>query len=442
MNRLCLSIAILFFVSCSSSKLPQGPQVPVAGYHLRYDHRALRIPGQKFAIGLQVPPDGKNAADTIGFPGKNAGWGKYHIEVDSGSYSGGKVKLRNSKVYKKGDSVTVDVYARKWFLGGRGKFLTSRKIPYNFEDSIAVMTSGNSGRFPGGHIQFGVRTFYDDKRTADLWYPVKKKNAGDFILGFDGGHLSRKKGDWKVDPDPTHIRNDEVKLFAGLTKAPAIRDTLGLLLDYKARFQCGILSNGDGDDLDVTVDVFNDTIIHALLMRVDVRDSTTHRTYHYLVNTQGGSINIASQGGAGTAGAAGHDGADGSDGADGAISQMPVTTTDTSGNLVTTYVEVQGPGGDGGSGGDGDNGENGYNGYGGGDIIIHYMPGAAPFLHLITASSFGGSGGAGGNGGAGGRGGSGGNGNPPGRPGHSGRDGISGSNGQNGSPGTVRFVAM
>jgi hypothetical protein len=73
----------------------QSPaQKPTAsGYRIKYDHKALRIPGNKFAIGLIVPPDGKKAADTIGYPGKDGGWGKYHVEVDSGSFSGRRVPV-------------------------------------------------------------------------------------------------------------------------------------------------------------------------------------------------------------------------------------------------------------------------------------------------------------------------------------------------------------
>src|SRR5262249_17475180 len=151
-----------------------------------------------------------------------------------------------------------------------------------------------------------------------------------------GGHLSKKKGDWKIDPDPTHIRNDEVKLSARLAKAPAIGDTLGLLLNYTARFQCGVFSSGDGHELDVSVDGMEDTIIHEKLLKIDVRDSAAHRTYHYLVNTEGGSMSIFSQGADGAKGDDGLNGTDGQGGADGAISQMPVTSTDANGNTVTT----------------------------------------------------------------------------------------------------------
>jgi hypothetical protein len=304
-----------------------------------------------------------------------------------------------------------------------------------------MMTDGNSGRFPGGHIKFGVRTFYNDKQFADRWYPVKKKHSGDLLLGFEGGHLSRKKGDWKIDPDPTQIRNDRVWLFAALAKASSIRDTLSLLLDYKARFQCSILSTGDGHELDVSVDAFYDSIINAKLLRIEVRDSTAQRTYHYLVNTQGGSIHIASKGADGARGDDGQSGLAGRDGADGAISQMPVTSTDANGNSVTTYVQVQDPGGAGEKGADGGDGGKGYDGSDGGNITLYYTAAAASYLKMITASGSPGSGGQGGSGGSGGNGGRGGNGAPPGSPGPKGQDGLSGSNGQNGKPGTMRFVA-
>ena len=271
---------------------------------------------------------------------------------------------------------------------------------------------------------------------------MKKQHKNDFLLGFDGGHLSKKKGDWKIAGDPTKIHSDRVELYAALAKAPTIRDTMGWMLDYKARFQCNILSAGDGHELDVNVDAVDDTIIQAKLLLIEVRDSATHRSYHYVVNIQGGSINISSTGANGARGDDGQSGSDGQSGADGTISQMPVTSIDTAGKPITTYVDVQGPGGDGWDGGDGFDGGPGYAGGNGGNITLFYTPSAASYLNLITASSFPGAGGAGGNGGAGGRGGTGGNGNPPGRPGRNGRDGNAGASGWAGNRGAVRFVGQ
>src|SRR6185437_320917 len=166
MNRHLYALLMILMagITASAQKSTVSAAGAATGYRIKYDHGAPRIPGKKFAIGLIA---GK---DTIGYPGKHGGWGKYHIEVDSGSFSDGTVKIGKSQLYKKGDSVTVAVYTRKWFLGGRGKFLVSRKIPYNFEDSIVVLSSGNAGLSPGDHVKFGVRTIYNDKQFSELWY--------------------------------------------------------------------------------------------------------------------------------------------------------------------------------------------------------------------------------------------------------------------------------
>jgi hypothetical protein len=405
---------------------PSAAATPV--YHIRYDHKALRIPGKKFAITL------------VGADKKPVSWGHYHVEADSGRYSGGNIQLNKSGVYKKNDSITVSVYNRKWFLGGKGKFVTSRKIPYNFEDSIAVLTKGNAGLSPGDHLKFGIRTIYDDKQFSDLWFPAKKNAGKAFALQFDGGHLSKSKGDWKIDNDPTRIRNDRITITARLSKQPAITDSLQLLLNYNAKYQCALRGKGNGPTLNVFADVFEDSTIHAQLLKIEIHDSTTHQVYHYLVNTAGGSLSLASVGARGADGENGSDGQSGANGADGALYQTPITTTNADGSTTTTYATSQGPGGNGGDGGSGDDGQDGDNGFDGGAIFIHYTPAAAPVIHLIVATSIPGAGGFGGQGGTGGSGGSGGVGNPAGSPGRKGPDGNNGNSGNPGRRGVVQFL--
>ncbi|HEY6900015.1 MAG TPA: hypothetical protein VI233_05205 [Puia sp.] len=435
MNRFSILLILTPFLTNAQTP-PSSP-----GYRIKYDHKALRIPGNKFAIGLVIPAEGKTPQHTIGYSG-DGGFGKYHVEVDSGSFSGGNIKLHDSKCFKKGDSVTVNVYKRKWFLGGRGAFLTSQKIPYSYEDSIVLLTNSTTGRFPGGHIKFGVRTIYNNHQSSERWYPLKKKDQNDFLLDFEGGYLSKSKGDWKIDPDPTHIKNSAVWLVAHLAKNPAIGDTLRLLLDYKNAYQYNSNSSDIGHDLDVNIDAFDDPNIHQTLMSVELRDNTSQRVYHYLINTDGGSMRISTAAGSGANGDNGQMGYNGRNGADGVMETVPLQVRDTKGNDSTIYVERQGPGGDGEDGGAGGDGENGHNGYDGGNINIYYTPAAAPFLKMISAVTIPGIGGFGGNGGAGGSGGAGGNGTPPGRSGRQGPSGNKGSNGLNGNPGQVHFVGL
>jgi hypothetical protein len=420
MNLLC---SLFLFLLLSSVALAQSPV-----YHIRYDHNALRIPGNKFAITL------------VSSDKKEYGWGKYYVEVDSGRFASGSIQLDKSSIYKKHDSITVSVYTRKWFLGGKGKFVTSRRISYNYEDSIAILTNGNASLSPGDHLQFGIRTVYDNGQFSETWYPVKKKTQSAFQLQFEGGHLSKSKGDWKIDNDPTHIKDDRVAVTVRLSKYPAIADSLQLLLDYKAKLQCTIRSLGKAHKIDVFADAFSDSTIHAQLLKIEVRDSMTDRVYHYLVNTEGGDLTLTSIGADGASGMDGLDGQMGANGSDGSVTTTPVTTTNPDGTTTTTYTTSVGQGGDGSDGRPGEDGRNGENGFDGGAILVHYTPAAASFLHLIHATSVAGKGGSGGRGGTGGNGGIGGSGNPPGRAGLKGRDGNNGWDGRPGKSGVVRWV--
>jgi hypothetical protein len=408
-------------------------------YHLQYDRTVLRNPGQSLPIGIVTRTAGGSATKTKGFLKGDDGWGKYKIEVQGGSYSNGKIKIAKTSQYLKGDSLTVSVYTRKWFLGGKDKWLLTKKIPYNYEDSISILTTGNIGRAPGDHVQFGIRTWYDNKQFADKWAPAKKNLKG-FVFQFDGSHLSKSKSDVKIDGDPEKIKDDKVQLVAMLAKDSLIRDTLRIMLDYIANYQCNIASAGNGHSLSVTANLDVDSVIHSSLLEIAVFDSTAKKSYRYKVNTNGGSIAILSKGANGLDGRDGFDGTSGSSGSDGSISVDVETVTNPDGTTSTTTNTVEGPGGDGGNGGDGENGQDGDNGGNGGNIYIRYTPAVSPFLGLIKALSLPGAGGSGGRGGEGGSGGSGGSGNPPGNSGIRGMSGNSGSDGAPGAPGKVVFI--
>jgi hypothetical protein len=408
-------------------------------YMIQYDPNTLRIPGKSLSIGIVTLSGNGDTLKTKGFLGGKDNWSKYRIEVDGGKCSNGKIRISSSSDYKKSDSLTVNLYTRKWLLGGKDKWLLTQKIPYNYETAINILTTGNFSKAPGDHVKFGVRTWYDNKMFADKWYPVNK-NDNDCIFGFENVHISKSKGDLKIDNDPAKIVNDKVKLTATLAKFPALTDTLQIILDYVAKYQCKIQSGSLGHDLSVTANVFADTIIHANILQIRVNDNAAKRIYNYWVNTNGGSLNISSRGGDGNSGRNGWDGQAGLDGSSGIFTTNTETVIGADGTPTTTTTTVQGPGGDGSRGGDGGNGGDGDNGYNGGNITITYTPAAKPYQDLIKAVSIPGSGGSGGQAGQGGRGGSGGSGNPSGNSGSNGMDGFRGSDGSNGKPGKVIFV--
>lgn len=71
-------------------------------YLLEYDPAVLRIKGNSLPIGIVVISDKGQKTQTKGFLNGVDNWSKYKIEVDSGNYSNGKIKINgNWKVYKK-----------------------------------------------------------------------------------------------------------------------------------------------------------------------------------------------------------------------------------------------------------------------------------------------------------------------------------------------------
>jgi len=439
MKKLCL----LIFLATTTSGYARsiGTDTTVARYILQYDPSPLRIPGRSLPIGIEALLPGGQVSKTEGFLQGEDRWSKYKVEVAGGSFSNGKIKISSNGGYQKTDSITVNVYTRKWFLGGRNKWLFTQKIPYNFEDSINILTTGNIARAPGDHMQFGIRTWFNNTAIIDNWFKTKNSPQG-FLFEFSGAHLSKSKGDFKIDTDPSSITNDKVKMVAILARNTAIRDSLQITLDYIGAYQCKVQSAGKGHDLFVTADAYPDSLIHAKLLKVTVVDSIGKKTYHYLVNTRGGSLTISTRGANGLDGRNGFDGSNGSNGADGIISTSVETTTAADGTIQTNTTTTQGPGSNGGRGADGENGVDGDNGFDGGTIHIHYTSAAKPFLEMIHALSLPGVGGSGGRGGRGGSGGSGGTGNPSGSNGLNGFDGRSGFDGAKGKPGKVDFIAL
>ncbi len=197
-------------------------------YLIQYDPGILRIKGNSLPIGIINTSDRGQRSQTKGFLNGTDNWSKYKIDVDSGSYSNGKIKIKGSgKGYKKGDSLTVNVYTKKSFLffSSKGNWLFSQKIPYNYETNIQILTTGNFSKAPGDHVNFGIRKYFNNKMFVDKWAPVKK-NLKDFVFQFDGVHISKSKSDLKIDNDPTKISNDKIQLIALLAKNTSITDTL------------------------------------------------------------------------------------------------------------------------------------------------------------------------------------------------------------------------
>jgi hypothetical protein len=432
---------------------------------LQYNQNVLRIPENSLSIGITTYLKSGNVIQTKGFLGGKDKWCKYKVLVKGGNYGNGKIKISKSFNYQKNDSLELSIFKRTHFLGKRNKFVLSTKIPFNYETGIEIIPAGDYKKAPGSRIRFGVIEKFDNGSSRVIWANSKsydlrpffnnkefaRKFSGNIYTPVDGVIIIPKGGDisfgdFVVEDDPDAITNHSVKLIALLAKHPAISDTFRLLMDYKDNYVFDRSpgsafwgNNGKhGHDLDVFVDVYFDTIINARLMYVDIKDLYEEKSYHYMVNTQQGSLKIVSRGQDGGWGETGERGYDGANGTDGAWYTRRVRVNDS----TYTTVTEQGPGGNGGSGGPGGPGGPGGDGGDGGFIYISYTHYAEPFLNMIEALSLPGSGGWGGSGGSGGLGGRGGKGNPPGHSGANGPDGPSGPNGVEGVKGQIIYTRI
>jgi len=107
-------------------------KVDTQKYLLEYNQAVLRIKGNSLPIGIIAISGNGQKSQTKGFLNGADDWSKYKIEVDSGNYSNGKIKIKGSgKSYKKGDSLSVNVYTKKSFLffSSKGTWLFSQKYP-------------------------------------------------------------------------------------------------------------------------------------------------------------------------------------------------------------------------------------------------------------------------------------------------------------------------
>jgi hypothetical protein len=245
---------------------------------LTYDGSVLRLPGADLPIGiLTISPDGTQTK-TLGYLGGDELWSDFDVKVQGARFTLGHILFPHSSRDKKGDSITVSVYRQ------RGLLLT-QKIPYDYVDSIRVRTRRPVIKAPGGDVPFYIRIWYDHKIFMNVSMDRHHQIPG-IKLAFSGGHLNTTPGRLEIDPNT----RDKAGIVAILTSNPSIRDSLTIPLDYRKDYVCDIPSSRDGHNLDLRVDMANDS-----LLSVDVLDETSKKNYPYLVNIRGSSLEVTTR---------------------------------------------------------------------------------------------------------------------------------------------------
>jgi len=455
-----------------------------------FDKQQLVLPGESFSIGIITYYKNGKISKTKGMKDGTVFWWNYKVEITGGSFLSGRVSVNKQTQPTVGQSISIKAYPRK-----QPELAKQIILPLNFETEITFKPASQFDKAPGSQVKGELICEFDNgmKRI----YSNLRNNKESELFYFSGIGATWSKGKLTIEPDITKIDQHLVSLIISSSRNPAVADTFPVLLDYKHNYELYLRgwsgspgfsgSNGsggisgwhgsdgqngqhgefgkDGPDIGVWADLYYDSILNCELLYVFAEDFSTNKEYRYLLNPEGGTLEVTSAGGSGGTGGDGGNGGNGGDGKAGEIrvekhiEKQTVSKTEkrtvikkekkivinSEGKEVETevdvpveedvivYVEVdvevsvnvQEEGEDGGDGGWG--GAGGFGGIGGygGNITLYLTDDACPYLYMIMPVSDGGSGGKHGSSGRGGRGGSGGYGNPSGRNGADGYDGPS-----------------
>lgn len=460
-------------------KIRNIKNMKITGVELLYEKSTLRIAGEKIKFGLQVTTTDGEKYSTKGWGKGTLRWTNFKINVVGGSQWFDKITIDKNLPYST-KQILVNVKDSK-----KKGIDTTFVIPLNQITGIDLVALNSFPKAPGRYADMAVRYKYDcGINTMETKFFKRKNRFKDFDIYVDGGYFGNPR--FNITHNIFDIIDHQVGMVAVFKHDKSIRDTFEIGLDYIDNYSqsyYGMMGESgfdgydgyDGSDascyscsgepgqngarggdgymgysgpnVNVYVDAYFDEILNTSLLKIQV-DDNRHESQYYLVNPEGGYLNIYSHGGSGGSGGNGGNGGDGGDGGEGEQRSMEVeehvTKTDTAGNEYkvvekkTIYVYTAGGcGGRGGYGGDGGNG--GHGGHGG-DISVYFSSKAQPFISQIIAHSVGGSAGFGGIGGNSGSGGSGGKGDPNGNSGSSGYSGMRGSSGFSGYSGEVAYV--
>ena len=455
---------------------------------VEFDHSQLVLPGEEFSISVISYHSKEKIRKTRGTPGGNVSWGRYNVSVTGGEFRGGKIYVSEKLVPSKGKYIAISVSPEK-----HPELIKELLIPLNYEKSVEFIPDEPFDKSPGSVIEGWVVSTFNNGTERSFKKLNNSSQSANFRFETSGGNW--EKGKFIVDSNILDIENHTASLVVTPVLNPEIADTFSVLLDYKkhlaVNFNATVGSWGiagsqggngapgcnggnggfgqDGEpgnnapDVGIWADLYYDSILSCNLLYVYTLNFWNDAENFYLLNPEGGSLNVTAAGGNGGSGGDGGRGGNGGNGRDGEIwfetvlvkkYNVPQTrfitkkvkklVTDAKGNVTEVEVDVvttetyyvdwavdvevsihhQEPGENGGNGGFGGGGGLGGDGGDGGNIWFYFTIDAAPYENLFTADNQGGSGGFHGSAGSGGNGGNGGLGNPA---GNRGMDGSSGS---------------
>ena len=454
------------------------------------EKQQLLLPGESFRIGVISYYRNGKVKKTVGMDSGSVLWWRYNVDVNGGKDFSGRILVNEELLPSKGKYIDLKISPRK-----QPELMKELLLPLNYETKITYRPVSGFDKAPGSQVRGELVSEFDNGIQRVCTNLRNSKESDYFQFSGEGGIW--EKGKFTIEPDFTKIEQHRSALIVNSVRNKSVADTFSVLLDYKHAYKLHFSGSsgtsgfsgssgssgsfgshggdgqngqhgefgGDGPELGVWIDLYRDSVLNTDLLYVYAQNLWTGEENRYLINPDGGSLDVSSNGGSGGFGGSGGSGGSGGQGQEGEkwvekhlekqIVKKPVTKTvirkekkkrtDADGKEYEVEVDVevtetiyvdeeievvvevvkQGPGGDGGDGGWGGAGGFGGGGGYGGNISLYFTDDARPHQYLFVARSEGGSGGMHGSGGSGGSGGIGGYGNPNGRSGLSGQSGPS-----------------
>lgn len=453
-----------------------------------FDDQQLVLPGESFRIGIISYYKNGKIRKTVGMEGGSVWWLRYKADVSGGTDFSGRISVNEELLPAKDKYISIKVFPRR-----QPDLLKELLLPLNYEIKITYRPTSAFDKAPGSQINGELVSEFNNGVTRVCTNLRNSKESANYQFLGDGG--AWKNGKFIVESDFRNIERHKAELIINSLRNREVSDTFSVQLDYKQAYTLHLngssgspgfpgsdgtpgsagnhgyhgqaghdgANGADGPEIGVWTDLYRDSVLNRDLLYVYAENRSTGEEFRFLINPEGGKLDVTSVGGSGGFGGSGGDGGSGGNGYEGRkwiekhiekqIVKKPVSKkvirkekkkrTDAEGKEYEVEVDVevtetvyvdeeievvvevvkQGPGSDGGDGGwGGPGGLGGQGGYGG-NITLYFTDDALPYKHLITARSEGGSGGMHGSGGSGGNGGIGGSGNPNGNNGRSGQSG-------------------
>ncbi len=431
----------------------------VDSIQITYDEEQLRLPGEKFNIGIRSYMKNGKVKHTLFNERGTIPWFKYKVEVIGGNHFLGMVSVNPKLSPSIGKYIKIVVYPNK-----APRLRKELLLPLNYETNIKILPDSKIIKAPGFSFWYKIEATFDNGITRIYSNKNKHNTSSDFMLFADGGKISRHR--FSIWKDIELINKHTVSIEAVSVRNPACSHFMPIELDYRANYKLTLSgssgfsgfsgsngSNGStgkngthgengndgrhgshGPNIGVWADLYYDSLLQTNLLYVYAENFSRKKSFKYLINPDGGKLYVTSYGGDGGKGGSGGNGGDGGKGKDGKWKSKTVLK-----DSVEVTIKWQERGGNGGDGGHGGHGGYGGSGGNGGDIYLFFSNDAFPYCDVIVAESVRGRGGSGGSGGRAGSGGKGGSGDPKGNDGSSGSRGSSGSDGYNGYDGYIFY---